>query len=243
MGATRAVSRNDNRRASASVLALAIALVATALLPAPSQAAVHCSSGNPKIQIDQPVDGDVLKVARVAGVKSGEADTWELKYDAWFCNPTASLRPARRRACHPGPAAHVLSAVSPVRPAVRPVLVARPPCGEQLPALRPRSPRQPLLAHAGQVDRAQGGLGGGRGVQRRLPDPRPAGLRDGRRGDHRLQPGALDNMLRTDTFGAVPGGNLLWIRSGDETILYAHLRQNSIPLRLCPFSEDRKSVV
>lgn len=47
-------------------------------------------------------------------------------------------------------------------------------------------------------------------------------------------------MLRTDTFGAVPGGNLLWIRSGDETILYAHLRQNSIPLRLCPFSDDQE---
>lgn len=38
--------------------------------------------------------------------------------------------------------------------------------------------------------------------------------------------------------GNVPGGNLLWIRSGNETTLYAHLKQNSIPEALCPFTGD-----
>jgi len=38
--------------------------------------------------------------------------------------------------------------------------------------------------------------------------------------------------------GNVPGGNLLWVRYGDETMLYAHLKQFSIPSSLCPFSDD-----
>jgi hypothetical protein len=38
--------------------------------------------------------------------------------------------------------------------------------------------------------------------------------------------------------GNVPGGNVLWVRTGDETQLYAHLKQNSIPSSLCPFSDD-----
>jgi hypothetical protein len=38
--------------------------------------------------------------------------------------------------------------------------------------------------------------------------------------------------------GNVPGGNLLWVRTGNETQLYAHLKQNSIPFSLCPFTDD-----
>jgi hypothetical protein len=38
--------------------------------------------------------------------------------------------------------------------------------------------------------------------------------------------------------GNVPGGNLLWVRTGNETTLYAHLEQDSIPFALCPFSDD-----
>ena len=81
-------SDNGHRRLAALALALAVALITSGLLAQRSHAAVDCSGGNPKIQIDQPVDGDVLKVARVAAAAAGQADTWELKYDAWFCNPT-----------------------------------------------------------------------------------------------------------------------------------------------------------
>ncbi|MDQ4026016.1 MAG: hypothetical protein M3217_11115 [Actinomycetota bacterium] len=40
--------------------------------------------------------------------------------------------------------------------------------------------------------------------------------------------------------GNVPGGNLIWLRTGDETILYAHLQKNTIPFALCPFSDDKE---
>lgn len=49
--------------------------------------------------------------------------------------------------------------------------------------------------------------------------------------------GAPDNEM-DQTVGNVRGGNLLWIRSGGETTLYAHFKQNSIPYALCPFSDD-----
>ena len=55
--------------------------------------------------------------------------------------------------------------------------------------------------------------------------------------------GANDN-LRTvheggpPAAGNIPGGNLIWLRSGDETIVYAHLKKDSIPFELCPFTDD-----
>lgn len=52
--------------------------------------------------------------------------------------------------------------------------------------------------------------------------------------------GADDNMVPGTAKGNVPGGNLIWIRTGDETTLYAHLRKNSIPTRICPFSDDKE---
>ena len=50
--------------------------------------------------------------------------------------------------------------------------------------------------------------------------------------------GAPDNADPADTVGNEPGGNMLWVRTGDETTLYAHLEQNSIPYALCPYTDD-----
>jgi len=52
--------------------------------------------------------------------------------------------------------------------------------------------------------------------------------------------GAPDNLTRPPAtqVGNVPGGNLLWVRTGNETQLYAHLKQNSISFSLCPFTDD-----
>lgn len=52
--------------------------------------------------------------------------------------------------------------------------------------------------------------------------------------------GAPDNADWHDIVGNVPGGNILWVRTGNETTLYAHLRKNSIPFGLCPFSNDQE---
>lgn len=43
--------------------------------------------------------------------------------------------------------------------------------------------------------------------------------------------------------GNVPGGNSLWVRTGNETQLYAHLKENSIPYSLCPFTDDQQHQV
>src|SRR5262245_37264729 len=51
--------------------------------------------------------------------------------------------------------------------------------------------------------------------------------------------GAVDNEP-TQKIGNVAGGNLLWVRTGNETTLYAHLKQNSIPYSLCPFNDDKE---
>src|SRR2546423_1853302 len=49
--------------------------------------------------------------------------------------------------------------------------------------------------------------------------------------------GAPDNDPK-EKKGNVAGGNVLWVRTGNETTLYAHLKQNSIPYSLCPFTDD-----
>jgi hypothetical protein len=50
--------------------------------------------------------------------------------------------------------------------------------------------------------------------------------------------GAPDNANPANKVGNEPGGNMLWVRTGNETTLYAHLEQNSIPFALCPFTDD-----
>jgi hypothetical protein len=35
-----------------------------------------------------------------------------------------------------------------------------------------------------------------------------------------------------------PGGNFVWIRTGDQTQVYAHFKQLSIPRALCPYEDD-----
>jgi len=37
-----------------------------------------------------------------------------------------------------------------------------------------------------------------------------------------------------------PGGNFVWIRTGSETQVYAHLQQNSIPYKLCPHNDNKE---
>lgn len=42
------------------------------------------------IAVAQPLDGNTLQVSRIAGAHHGTADTWDMRYDGWFCKPNAN---------------------------------------------------------------------------------------------------------------------------------------------------------
>ena len=64
-----------------------MAFLAAGFIAAPIEAQA-CSA--PSISVAQPIDGGVLKVSRIAGAHAGLPDTWDMRYDAWFCNPNPS---------------------------------------------------------------------------------------------------------------------------------------------------------
>jgi hypothetical protein len=50
--------------------------------------------------------------------------------------------------------------------------------------------------------------------------------------------GVKDPVAFANQIAKFPGGNFLWIRTGNQTQVVAHLQHNSIPFSLCPFSDN-----
>ncbi|HSV38598.1 MAG TPA: hypothetical protein VLI04_07540 [Nocardioidaceae bacterium] len=291
------------------VVPLLVALVATlaagTLSSRPAEAAACAELSLATVQ---PVDGNVLKVARLAGAKAGQPDVWDMRYDAWFCNPgvadlfvtqvkiehrtngqttkTVTLTPSTNTIDGETDARLIqvrdqAQYVFPLPQAIRITFTVRdgggnlidtferthsvavhqnagPLKGYFFPARdaenasneywmqgRHAEPNFQRWAYDLVVQRWTGSawIGLRAGAPEGTTDMND-GLTFGRKlyamSDGEIigcNRGAPDNNS-DENVGNVPGGNLLWVRTGDETTLYAHLQQDSIPLALCPFSDD-----
>jgi hypothetical protein len=298
---------------------LALGLALAAGFGAMAAGAQACSA--PSISVAQPIDGGVLKVSRIAGAHAGLPDTWDMRYDAWFCNPDPSaltVDSVKIEHLNGNTVTKTVTiqgvATEPAAPTARvwPITIAKS-SDNQLVMVRddtqyafplPTSIRVTFTLSSGpkivqtypvaeHVDpgplhgfffpRRQTGLAANEyWVQGRHAEDNTfqrwaydlwLQKWDGSKWiDHDPgsdatqnssyytwnQPvyavsdgvligcnrGAPDNLTRPDAnglpkqVGNVPGGNVLWVRTGDETQLYAHLKHNSIPMSLCPFSDD-----
>jgi hypothetical protein len=274
--------------------------------------AVPCTA--PSIVVAQPVDGSVLKVSRIAGAHAGLPDTWDMRFDAWFCNPDSSTLtvssvrlehlsgatvtktvnlpglwydPSTNQVASPAklPAASTNQLVmvrddglypfplptsirvtftlsNGARPIVQTYSVAEhidpgplnafffpfhqsdlPPGAYWFQARHAEDNTFQRYAYDLMVQRWDGshwtqtkpGTSGAHKEDYYSFDQPVYAMSDGRViGCNR---GAPDND-HGGHIGNVPGGNLLWVRTGNETQLYAHLKQNSIPFGLCPFTDD-----
>ena len=294
---------------------LVLCIFLTAGFVAASTGAWACTT--PSIVVSQPVDSGVLKVSRIAGAHAGLPDTWDMRYDVWFCNPYASVLTVNsvkiehlngttvtKTVTIPG----LVTEPSPPTARIWPITVPAS-SNNQLVAVRddtlypfplPTSIRftftlstgpklvqtysvaehvDPGPLHAFFFPRRQAGLPSneywaqGRhaedsNFQRYAYDIGLVKWNGSQWIDHDPgtdssqnpnyytwnQPvyamsdgivigcnrGAPDNITRPPAtqVGNVPGGNLLWVRTGNETQLYAHLKENSIPFSLCPFTDD-----
>jgi hypothetical protein len=273
----------------------------------------------PTVVRTQPVDGGALKVARIAGGHAGQPDTWDMRYDVWFCNPNAgALTISTVKIEHLNGAAVASSVVIPAvtpepsAPTARvwPITVAAK-STDNLVMVRddtqyafplPTSIRvtftftsgpdvQQTYTVAEHVD--PGPLKGFFFPFRQADLPADSYWSQGRHAeDNTFQRyaydlgvvkwdgsnwvaldagkdatlnasyysfdkpvyamsdgiligcnrGAPDNASRPPVMqvGNVPGGNVLWVRTGNETQLYAHLKHNSVPYSLCPFTDDQE---
>jgi hypothetical protein len=305
------VPRRSGQKASTLViLGYVLGGVAAAVMT-PSANAASCAS--PAISVAQPVDGGTLKVSRIAGAHAGLADTWDMRYDAWFCNPNAAdYKVSSVKIEHLNGATVTRSLTSiPVSPSTVPAGASN-----QLVMVRddtrytfplPTSIRLtftltntrggtlatiaksypvaeninpgPLKAYFFPMKQSDLPAGAywtqGRHAEnnnfqrwaydlgvRKWDGAAWLGNKPGTDGTHKedsytfdrpvyamsdglvigCNRGAPDNDP-ADHVGNVPGGNLLWVRTGNETTLYAHLKQNSIPSSLCPFSDDKEHQV
>jgi hypothetical protein len=52
--------------------------------------------------------------------------------------------------------------------------------------------------------------------------------------------GAVDTDAQANQVAKFPGGNYLWVRTGNQTQVYAHFQHDSIPFALCPFSDNEE---
>ena len=313
------IRKRVRRLAVAAGLIVAAAGLPLLALQAPSQAgpAPACPASVLKVNAVQPVDSGVLKVARLAGQNAGQAAKWEMKYDAWVCNKTASTYTLQNVQFKHWNGTTLIRTVN--KTAVNSSVFAAG-ATNQLAMLRDQTqyayplPTKitasftfkksgstqtitQLLTHT-VADHANPGPVGGYFFPAKQADL-PAGhyWTQGRHAedstfqrwaydlgvarwtgsawdsykagsDHTKKEslnvwdrpvyamsdgeiigcnrGAADNDPRyvdgqptgPVSQGNVPGGNVLWIRTGGETQLYAHLKQFSIPFELCPFSND-----
>lgn len=53
-----------------------------------------------------------------------------------------------------------------------------------------------------------------------------------------LVDGQVDDTVKATQVVDHAGGNYVWVRTGTETQVYAHLQQDSIPFALCPFTDN-----
>ena len=257
----------------------------------------------PAISVAQPVDGSTLKVSRIAGAHAGAPDKWDMRYDAWFCNPNAAAYSVSSVKIEHMSGANVTHTVTttPIAPST-----VAPGNSNQLVMFRDDTLYAfPLPSSV----RMTFSLSNGTTITKSYPvaehiDPGPlnayffpmreadlpAGAfwmqkrhaedntfqryaydltvqqwngsgwainKPGTDGTHKTDSLTFDRPVYAmsdglvigcnraapdndpaDKVGNVPGGNLLWVRTGNETTLYAHLHQNSIPFSLCPYSDD-----
>jgi hypothetical protein len=52
--------------------------------------------------------------------------------------------------------------------------------------------------------------------------------------------GHVDPIVQGQQQYAHPGGNYLWVRTGNQTQVYAHLQYLSIPFSLCPYTDNKE---
>jgi hypothetical protein len=284
---------------------------APAPIPATPIAIDPCTI-RPAIQIEQPVDAGMLKVARVAGAEAGQADQWEIEYDAWFCNLTGSTYTVTAVKIEHLNANSVIRTLNPAPAGTTSIGAGKPAPGYvmvrdkgQFDFPLPTSARitftlakdggggtidvvseHPLAEHVnpGRVGGyfapfRQSDLPSGRvwtqgrhaesnfqrfaydmGVQRwtgtKWTDRKAGYALDSKEKEafgsfgvkmYAVADGEIigcnrgaDDHDKGAATGNVPGGNLIWLRTGDETVLYAHLQKNTIPFDLCPFSDDKE---
>lgn len=276
--------------------------------PAPS-----CPSGVVSLNAGQPVDGNTLQVSHVAGAHAGLAPTWELKYDAFMCNKTASNYAVKSVKLEQLNGASVTSTktilssdtvqlINPSLPANTsnsPVMVRD---HTQYAYPLPTSVRITVTAASGNTSQdfvrtyavadqvSPGPVGAFFFPSQQSDLPSGSFWAQGRHAEDitfqrygldlgvdrwtgtkwtdRVSGAALDSNKKEDfgsfgipiyamsdgeiigcnrgaadhdagaASGNVAGGNLLWIRTGNQTQLYAHLKQNTIPYNLCPFTDD-----
>ncbi|MFZ1134513.1 MAG: hypothetical protein WAN69_06185 [Candidatus Korobacteraceae bacterium] len=273
-----------------------------------------CST--PSIVIAEPIEGGTLQVSRIAAAHAGLPETWDMRYDAWFCNPNSSAITVSSVKIEHLNGANVTKTVNipalwfdpSTAKVVSPAQVAAA-STNQLVMVRddamylfplPTSIRitftlstrgtsanlvqtysvaehiDPGPLHAFFFPFRQSDLpSGAYWYQTRHEEDNTfqrwaydlmvetwdgsgwTPLKPGTTGKHNVDfytfdkpvyamsdgrvigcnRGAPDNEPG-GTIGNVPGGNVLWVRTGNETQLYAHLKQNSIPYSLCPFTDD-----
>jgi hypothetical protein len=297
-----------------------VCLVVTVMLLMAAQFPINSANANapgpgcatPTITTAQPVDGGTLKVSRIAGAHAGISDQWDMRYDAWFCNPnatdynvtavkiehlngakvTTSVTPTISATKVPAGSSNTLVMVRddtqydfPLPTSIRLKFTLTKPGGGTLTTLTQTHPVAenlnpgPLHAYfypARQADLPsgaywfQGRHAESNTFQRWAYDLKvqqwngSAWINDDPNKDvndkdasltfnHPVYAmsdglvigcnrGAPDNKPK-EKLGNVPGGNLLWVRTGNETTLYAHLKQNSILFGLCPFNDDKEHKV
>jgi hypothetical protein len=290
-----------------------VAAIALVLVNAQSRLGVtHAgpSCAAPAISVAQPVDGSTLKVSRIAGAHAGLTDQWDMRYDAWFCNPnaadyivasvkiehlngasvtkTVNVIPVSPSKVPAGESNHLVMVrddtlyAFPLPTSIRLTFTLNKPGGGKLTTIvksysvAENINQGPLNAYFFPMRQSDLPAGAFWTQSRHAEDnnfQRYAydltvqqwdgsswtSTKQGTTGTHKTDSltfdrpvyamsdglvigcnrGAPDNDP-ADKKGNVPGGNLLWVRTGNETTLYAHLKQNSIPFSLCPFTDDKE---
>lgn len=306
---TRTADAGQSARKKTTLATLGRLLGLIAVFTSSAAQAANCSA--PAIAAAQPVDRDTLKVSRIAGAHSGVQDSWDMRYDAWFCNPNATgykvsmVKIEHLNGSTPIRAATLALGTTVAAGATEQLVLVRDnaqypfplPTGVRL-TFSLATPAGRYLGKITEYHRVAEHINPGPLTAYFFPmkqsDLPPGGywMQKRHAQDNTYQRWAYDltvqvwdkffwRTTKPDTDGThkedsytynrpvyamsdglvigcnrggpdndpaekngnVAGGNLLWVRTGNETTLYAHLRQYSIPRNLCPFDDDQQHQV